>query len=200
MTMQRYRVKELLTLPNLLTGFRFFSAPILLALAWQGQERVFLWLLMFTFLSDVLDGMAARMLDQESELGALLDTWGDLLIYTTIALSSWQLWPELMRREMLYAVMVIMSYVTPSVVGIIKFRAFPSYHTWLVKFAVACMGASFFLLVLFDIAWGFRIAAVICVLAAGEEIAISCLLPELRSNVRSVWHVKKLVERENGVG
>ncbi|WP_031434272.1 CDP-alcohol phosphatidyltransferase family protein [Methylomarinum vadi] len=189
--MKTYAFKQLLTLPNLLTSFRFVSAPILLGLAWHGYEQGFLLLLMITFLTDVLDGMAARMLDQESELGALLDTWGDLLIYTTIALSSWQLWPELMQRELLFASMVIISYLLPSIVGIAKFHAFPSYHTWLVKVAVACMGCSFFLLVLFDISWAFRLAAVLCVLAAGEEIAISCILPDLRSNVKSFWHVKR---------
>lgn len=189
--MKTYALKQLLTLPNLLTSFRFVSAPILLGLAWHGYEQVFLLLLMITFLTDVLDGMAARMLDQESELGALLDTWGDLLIYTTIALSSWQLWPELMHRELLFASMVIISYLLPSVVGIAKFHAFPSYHTWLVKVAVACMGFSFFLLVLFDISWAFRLAAVLCLLAAGEEIAISCILSDLRSNVKSFWHVKR---------
>ncbi len=189
--MNKLQLEQLLTLPNMLTCFRFVSAPILLTLAWHGYERAFLLLLVVTFLTDVLDGMAARMLHQESELGALLDTWGDLLIYTTIALSAWQLWPALMQREVLYAILVIISYLLPSLVGFVKFRAFPSYHTWLVKLAVACMGTSFFLLVLCEIAWPFRLASIICILAAAEEIAISCLLKNLRSNVRSIWHVKQ---------
>lgn len=193
--MKRFQLNDLLTLPNLLTCFRFVSSPLLLLLAWSGHERLFLLLLAITFLSDVLDGMAARMLNMESELGALLDSWGDLLIYTTLAVSAWWLWPDLVQRESLYVTVIIVSYLSPVVVGLLKFRAFTSYHTWLVKAAVAMTGCGFFLLVLFDSVSLFRWAAMLCLLAAGEEIAITGLLQELRSNVKTLWHVKREMSR-----
>ena len=180
---------RLITIPNLLTCFRFVSAPVLLYLAWYGYGNMFLLLLAITFLSDVLDGIAARMLDQESDFGALLDSWADLLLYLTIAISAWWLWPDIVYREKVYFLMTIISFLSPGVVGIIKFHAFTSYHTWMVKFAVVIMGLSFFLLFLFDIAWPFRVAAFICLLAAIEEIAITCYLPKLHSNVRSLLKV-----------
>jgi len=189
--MKKKCLKALLTIPNLLTCFRFVSAPVLLYLAWYGYGNTFLLLLAITFLSDVLDGFAARMLDQESEFGALLDSWADLLVYFTIAVAAWWLWPDVVYREKVYFLMTIISFFSPVVVGVIKFHAFTSYHTWLVKFAVAAMGVSFFLLFLFDLAWPFRIAALICLLAAIEEIAITCYLPRLHSNVRSIWHVMR---------
>lgn len=182
---------QLLTLPNLLTCFRFVSAPFLLWLAFQGAEIAFLILLAMTFLSDVLDGIAARLLHQESELGALLDSWADLLIYTIIAISVWQMRPNLMQQELLYAVITVISYLLPVLVGIIKFRTFTSYHTWLVKIAAAAMGTSFFILLLFNIALPFRLAAFICFAAALEEILITFYLTTPQSNVRSLWHVKK---------
>ncbi len=86
--MLKIDVGQLGTLPNLLTLFRVCSAPFLLMLAWHGKEQAFLFLLLLTFISDVLDGMAARLLHQESELGALLDSWGDVLIYTTIVIAT----------------------------------------------------------------------------------------------------------------
>lgn len=189
MNISKQLLKELSTLPNLLTCFRFVSAPILLALAWQDYGNGFLLLLALTFLSDILDGMAARYLNQESQLGALLDSWADLLIYATITISAWWLWPETMQRELLYVLLTISSYLLPVAVGLIKFRAFTSYHTWLVKAAAATMGTSFFLLLLFEIVWPFRLAALICLIAAFEEIAISYYLSELHSNVRSLWHL-----------
>ncbi|MCK5189819.1 MAG: CDP-alcohol phosphatidyltransferase family protein [Methylococcales bacterium] len=172
-----------------LTCFRFFSAPLLLWLAWSGYANYFLFLLAITFLSDILDGMAARLLKQQSELGSILDSWADLLIYTTITISAWWLWPVVMQREIFFVVIIIISYLLPVSVGIIKFRAFTSYHTWLVKIAVALMGLSFFLLFVFDLAWPFRITAFICLLAALEEILITVYLIEIHSNVRSLWHV-----------
>ena len=84
MKTENITIKALLTLPNMLTCFRFAAALPLLWLAWNGYGNEFLWLLAFTFLTDILDGFAARLLNQESELGALLDSSGDLIIYTII--------------------------------------------------------------------------------------------------------------------
>ena len=184
-------IKELLTLPNLLTCFRFISAPTMLFFAWIGNGDMFLLLLAITFLSDLLDGMAARILGQESELGSVLDSWADLLVYITIAVSTWWLWPEVIIQQLYYVVITIFSYTMPVAVGLYKFHAVTSYHTWLVKCAVASMGVSLFLLFLFEIVWPFRLAAFICLLSAVEEIAITSYLPKLRSNVRSLWHLRK---------
>ena len=189
--MHKNLIQELSSLPNLLTCFRFFSAPLLLWLAWSGYANYFLFLLAITFLSDVLDGMAARLLKQQSELGAILDSGADLLIYSTIAISAWWLWPVVMRREMFFVVITVISYLLPCSIGYIKFRTITSYHTWLVKIAAALMGSSFFILLIFDIAWPFRIAAFICLLAALEEILITLYLSELHSNVCSLWHTIK---------
>ncbi len=187
--------KELLTLPNLLTCFRFFSAPAILFFAWSGDGDLFLLLLAITFLSDLLDGMAARLLGQESEFGAVLDSWADLLVYITIAISTWWLWPGVIKRELWYVVITILSYLLPVAAGLYKFHAVTSYHTWLVKCAVASMGIALFLLFIFEFVWPFRIAAFICLAAAVEEIAITYHLSELRSNVRSFWHLRKTLRQ-----
>ena len=182
-------IKALLTLPNILTCFRFVAAPPLLWLAWEGFGNTFLWLLAFTFLTDILDGLAARLLKQESELGALLDSSGDLLIYTIMAISIWWLWPDIVQRELTMIILATLSFVTPVLVGIIKFHSFTSYHTWLVKIAVVGIGAAFFILFIFDITWPFQLATLLCILAATEEIAITLYLTEKRSNIRSFWHI-----------
>lgn len=183
--------KELLTLPNMLTCFRFFSAPAMLFFAWSGDGDLFLLLLALTFLSDLLDGMAARLLGQESEFGAILDSWADLLVYITIAVSTWWLWPEVIKREQWYVVITVLSYLLPVSIGLYKFHAVTSYHTWLVKCAVAIMGTSLFLLFIFGMVWPFRFAAFVCLVSAIEEILITYSLPELRSNVRSLWLLRK---------
>ncbi|MDC9726064.1 MAG: CDP-alcohol phosphatidyltransferase family protein [Gammaproteobacteria bacterium] len=173
----------------MLTCFRFVAAPPFLWLAWNGYGNEFLWLLAFTFLTDILDGFAARLLNQESELGAFLDSAGDLVIYTIMAISIWWLWPEIVHRELIVIILATLSFITPPLIGMIKFHAFTSYHTWLVKVAVVSIGLAFFILFIFDIAWPFQIATIICVLAAIEEIAITLYLTEIRSDIRSLWHV-----------
>jgi CDP-diacylglycerol--glycerol-3-phosphate 3-phosphatidyltransferase len=180
-----------LTLPNLLTGFRFVAAPGLLWLGWQGYGIAFMGLLAIAFLTDLLDGLAARLTGQVTQFGAILDSWADVITYLTIAVSCWWLWPDVVRRELVYVGMIIASCLLPAFAGFCKFGRFTSYHTWGVKIAAASMGLSLYVLFLGGPAWPFRLAAVICILAATEEIALTLFLSEPESNVRSVWDVLK---------
>ena len=180
-----------LSLPNLLTGFRFVAAPCLLWLAWHGYQIAFMVLLAAGFLSDLLDGMVARWLGQESEFGATLDSWADVINYLTIAVGCWWLWPDVVARELLYVGMIVASCLMPALAGFGKFGCFTSYHTWSVKLAAACMGTSLFILFFGGPVWPFRMAAVFCLIAAIEEILITLILPEPKSNVKSIWRVIK---------
>lgn len=184
-----------LTLPNCLTGTRFLAVPILLWLAWAGNRNAFLLMLAACFLTDVLDGFAARLTGQVSEFGAVLDSWADVTLYLTVSLGCWWLWPDMVRIEWLYVLMVVASCLLPALAGFCKFGCFTSYHTWLVKGAVAATGGTLFVLLLGGPAWPFRIAAITCMLAAIEEIGLTILLSGPKSNVRSIWWVLQAYKR-----
>ncbi|MEI6707006.1 MAG: CDP-alcohol phosphatidyltransferase family protein [Methylococcales bacterium] len=186
-----------LTLPNLLTGFRFVAAIGLLWLAWHGYGIAFMMLLALAFLTDLLDGLAARLTGQVSQFGAMLDSWADVVTYLTTAIGCWWLWSEVVYRELVFVVLMLASCLLPAVVGFSKFGCFTSYHTWGVKIAAASMGLSLYVLFFGGPAWPFRLAAIICILAAVEEIALTFLLPESESNVRSVLDVLKRSEHNN---
>ncbi|NOQ37005.1 MAG: CDP-alcohol phosphatidyltransferase [Methylococcaceae bacterium] len=181
--------QALLTAPNLLSCFRFAASPVLLWFAWHGNNHSFLILLAFAFLSDALDGFVARMTEQITELGATLDSWGDVITYLTIALSAWWLWPDVVKQEIFYVFLIISSYLLPAIVGIAKFGSFTSYHTLTVKCAAVAMSLSLYLLFLTGWVWAFRISAFICLLAAIEEISITLILKEKQSNIRSLCAV-----------
>jgi phosphatidylglycerophosphate synthase len=180
-----------LTLPNLLTGFRFVAAPGLLWLAWEGHGIAFMILLAFAFFSDLLDGLAARLTGQVTQFGATLDSWADVISYLTIAIGCSWLWPDVVHRELFFVVLIVASCLLPAFAGFSKFGCFTSYHTWGVKIAAASMGLSLYVLFFGGPAWPFRVAAVICIIAAIEEIVLTVLLSEPESNVRSVWDVLK---------
>lgn len=180
-----------LSLPNVLTGFRFIAAPLLLWLAWKGQGFAFMALLAVAFLTDVLDGFVARLTHQVTEFGARLDSWADIVNYSTISIGCWWLWPEIVSRELLFVIFIVVSFLLPPIIGFCKFGQLTSYHTWGVKLAAASMGLTLYVLFLAGPVWPFRIASVICLLASVEQIAISLLLSEPKSNVRSIWDLLK---------
>jgi CDP-diacylglycerol--glycerol-3-phosphate 3-phosphatidyltransferase len=184
-----------LTLPNLLTGFRFVAAPGLLWLARQDYALAFMGLLAVVFLSDLLDGMVARWSGQVSQFGATLDSCADVVTYLTIALSCWWLWPDIVLREFAYVTAIVAGILLPTVVGLSKFGCFTSYHTWAVKLSVSAMGLSLYVLFFGGPAWPFRMAALLCLLAAVEEVAITLSLPRPESDVRSIWHVMQKVKQ-----
>jgi phosphatidylglycerophosphate synthase len=188
--------RELLTIPNLLTGFRLVCTPVLLIMAWYGYATAFMLLLAAAFISDVLDGLAARLSGQVSQFGARLDSWADATLFSTITISAWWLWPDVVRREAVYVGLVMACYLLPAIVGYLKFRAITSYHTWIVKCAVAAIGLSLYVFFLGGPVWPFRLATVLCVLAAIEEIAITAVSTELHSDVRSLWDVLRHLSKK----
>ncbi|BCG65347.1 MAG: cardiolipin synthase (CMP-forming) [Methyloprofundus sp.] len=163
-------------------------------MAWHGYGLAFMSVLALAFLSDILDGMAARMTGQVTKLGAKLDTWADLVTYLTIGFGTWWLWSDIVHREDLYLYAIIACYLLPASLGLLKFGSYPSYHTWGTKISAVVIGCSLYPLFLWDMAWPFRISVYIYVFAAMEEFVITLLLNEQQTNVRTLWHVlhKKL--------
>lgn len=183
--------RELLTFPNSICLLRFVLAPVLLVLAWYGRHDVFIPVLVSAFLLDALDGPLARYLHQESELGPRLDTTADVAIYLVLPVCIWWLWPDLIRSEWVYVLLIIASILAPMITGFIKFRRPTSYHTWLVKAAATITAISIFVLLLGGPELPFRIASFVCLAAGLEEILITLALDNPKSNVRGLVHVLK---------
>lgn len=188
--------------PNAVTALRLALVPTMLVLAWIGARRAYLATLVGALLSDVLDGWLARRMGQSTELGAKLDSTADLLATLSVPVSVWWLWPEVLRREIGFIVVGLCAYVVPLVVGWLKFRQLTSYHTWGAKTMAVTLGIAVFVLLIGWTPWPFRCLIPLAVLEAAEEIAMTMVLPERRSNVPTLWHAWRLrrqllAERQN---
>jgi cardiolipin synthase len=73
---------RILTIPNLLTIFRMALVPVFVSLLYY--QRFFLALLVFVVagVTDGLDGLFARVFNQSSQLGTILDPIADKLLMT----------------------------------------------------------------------------------------------------------------------
>ncbi len=184
--------KSLLTAPNLLSGFRVACAPLLAAIAWNGATGTFLTLFGLGLVSDVLDGALARRLGQESDFGAQLDQWADFALWVSFPLGAWWLWPEIVLREAPYVILAIVCLLLPTAIAYAKYRAVPGYHTWSAKLNSVLMGIGVPLLLIFDLAWPFRVAALFLLVSAVDELGITIVLAECRHDVPSVLHAPRL--------
>lgn len=175
-------------LPNALSRLRIGMLPVLGALAWAGRPGLFLTALLLSLASDVVDGYLARRAGVTSELGAKLDSWGDLATYASLPLFAWWLWPDLLRAEIRFLACAILAYTLPIAVGLLRFGRLTSYHTWAAKGTAVLMGGALFVLFGGGPSWPFHVATFLLVVEALEEVAISCVLPRWKSDVRSLVH------------
>jgi CDP-diacylglycerol--glycerol-3-phosphate 3-phosphatidyltransferase len=183
--------REIYNLPNFVSFIRILLAPVLFYFALTDKPVWFLATLMFSGFTDVLDGFLARILNQITAMGSRLDSWGDFTIYTTMAICAWILWPDIVAEELIAYVVIVISFTSPVVVGLLKFRTITSYHTWTVKVAVVVTFVGYILLFAGWLDWPFRVAAVFCAVAALEEIAITLLIHHEHVDVRTVWAALK---------
>lgn len=180
-----------INIPNLLSLFRIITAPFLLISGWFGMPRLFFTLFGLMLLSDILDGIIARALDQTSKLGAKLDSYGDIVTYLSTPLAVWWLWPDIIKEEIVYIIAAIVIYILPAFFSLAKFRQLASYHTWTAKVSAVLMSAGVVILLGFENPLLFHIAVYFLAIQAVENIAITLILPQPKNNVRTFWHVYK---------
>jgi cardiolipin synthase len=187
----RYKNEDVVNLPNLVSLIMILMAPVLFYFALTQQPGWFIAVLLFAEFTDVLDGFLARMLDQITAMGSHLDSWGDFVIYSTMAICAWILWPGIMQRESIYFIVIVLSFTLPALAGFIKFHRFTSYHTWSVKLAVLVTVVGYILVFTGLLEWPFRLAALFCLYAAMEQVAITLLNRHEHIDVRTVWQALK---------
>jgi CDP-diacylglycerol--glycerol-3-phosphate 3-phosphatidyltransferase len=181
-----------LTIPNLLSLFRILAAPFLILAGYLQMQIVFFSLFALMFLSDALDGIIARALNQTSELGARLDSYGDIVTYLSAPLAIWFLWPEIIKEESFYIVAAIFLFILPAFFAFLKFGKLASYHTWVTKVSAVLMSTGLGVLVFFKNPFLFHIAVWFLVIEVVENVAITLLLSKQKTDIHSLWHAWRL--------
>ena len=92
---------RIITLPNLLTMFRMALIPIFVSLLFYRKFELALGVFILAGITDGLDGLFARRLNQGSQLGAILDPIADKLLLVTsfIVLSLPTISPQPLPRH-----------------------------------------------------------------------------------------------------
>lgn len=136
---------------------------------------------------------------QETAFGARLDQWADFALWLVLPLAAWWLWPAIIAREATYVVIALACMLLATAIAYLKYPAVPGYHTWSVKLGAIAMGISLLLLLLFDIAWPFRLAALFQIVWAIDELGITLLSAECRHDGPSVFHAARSRGRRDRV-
>jgi len=185
-----------INIPNCLSASRLALVPVLLYLAYYGHRDAFLILLAGSLLTDGLDGYLARRWQQTSELGARLDSWGDLCTYSAMLLGLFLLWPTIFQQQKWFFVLGFFTYLVPTITSLLKFHELPRYHTWSAKLAAVLMAPAYYSLVLLDTSTFFRGVIFFHIWVALEEVFITFTLNKNHYNVATVFHARELMRRQ----
>ena len=185
-----------LNLPNLISSLRIGSAPVMVWLALYNLPTHFLWVLLFALATDGIDGYLARRWQQVTKLGAQLDSWADLIIYTVMLFGLWRLWPEWYEKESPFMIVAFSFWMVSVLLAVVRFKRLPSYHTWCSKVTAVILAPSYFLLVIWGIELPFRAVMLFFVWVAFEQLIITTILHRWQRDVPTFWHALRLVREE----
>lgn len=184
--------EKLLTIPNVLSTYRLLSFPFLMWLCIQGQEQLFAVLLAINLVTDILDGFIARTFNQQTALGARLDSLADIGSYILAICGVFIFKWEIISQYLPSFGTFLAFYLATIVFSLLKFGRFTSFHLYSSKIGGYLQGSFFALLFLghfneayyyFVMIWG--------ILSFVEHLSIQLMLPELKSNLKGLyWLIK----------
>ena len=193
MTQSSIKTKEnLWNLPNVISLYRLVSFPFLLYLIYINDESLFALLLCINLISDILDGLIARVFKLQTEFGARLDSLADWGTYILAFLGIYQFKMEDHKADFWLLYVFIGLIVFYNVFSFVKFKRLPSLHMYSAKIGGYLQGIYFFSLFAFGyyppifylaMIWGW--------MSSLEEIIILIYFKKLRSNVKGLYWVLK---------
>lgn len=175
-------------IPNILSGWRLLSFPVLIYFIFTGNRSAFILLLSINLITDILDGLIARIFKLQTNFGARLDSLADMGTYIAAFTAFIVLeWSFVSSKAVAFSVLIIM-WILPQLISIIRFRKPPHFHLWSNKFAGYIQGI--FIFTYFN--WGnseiyFWFMWSISILAFLEELIVAVRIPKLRSDLKGIY-------------
>jgi len=185
-------------LPVFLVILRFCLGPTVFWMAHQGLPRPWIFAAVaVASLSDLMDGIIARRLKVATERLRVADSWVDTWYYVWIAVTVWQLRPDVVWAYRFPLLSVLGMQLLCRAIDLLKYRRFATYHAYTAKaWGFALFFATAALLAFDHIGPTLWLAVVMGWVSLIEGIAITLILPHWTHDVLSVWHALRLRESQ----
>ena len=176
-----------------LTSLRALLAPVVVILAIQRAPGwAFASCLSIAFLSDIYDGILARHFGVATAVLRRFDSATDTVFYVAVTCATWLVYPDVIRSNAVGILMVAVMGTIRTFYDLNKFGRRASYHMWSAKFWGISLFAAFLALLGFDIPLLVPLAIGAAMVAQGEGLAASIVLPTWTHDVPSVFHARRI--------
>jgi CDP-diacylglycerol--glycerol-3-phosphate 3-phosphatidyltransferase len=155
-------------------------------------EQVFTWLICISLVTDILDGLIARTFNMQTEIGAKLDSIGDIGTYIGAIIGVFVFKYSEFEPHLLSFFVFIGLFVSANLLALIKFGKSASLHLYSSKIGGYIQGFFFFTLFVFDFYTPFYYVMITWGIASFmEHITIQLIIKEMKSNAKGLYWVLK---------
>lgn len=176
----------------MLIGFRLLLGPLMICLTYFYNSQIrplLILLLLLGILSDVFDGIYARMYRVSTEKLRRMDSQTDLIFWLCAGWCSWLLHPEIVLENKYAIITIFIMEGLTYVFSILKFGKETCTHALLSKL----WGITLFIAFISILGFGhaglpFALAVTFGVISHIDVYLIILLLPKWTHDVPSSWH------------
>lgn len=179
-------------LPNALSVYRLLALPFIVHAIFTVNRDLFILLLSINLITDILDGLIARLFKLQTEFGAKLDSFADIGTYVMAFMGMITLEKVFVSQYQMQFIILIVMWLLPQVYALIRFHRFPSFHLWSYKITGYLQGI--FICSYFTVGFHtiyFHLMLIISCIAYLEEFLLVIMLPKLQSNIKSILLVQQ---------
>jgi len=181
-----------LNVPNLLSIYRLASFPVIVYIVLQGNERLFFWMLLINFITDILDGLIARTFKLQTNIGAKIDSIADFGTYILVFLGIYFFKADDFLPHIISFSIFIGLFGFAHLLALIKFGRMPSFHLYSWKIGGYIQGIFFIVLFSYGfLTWFYYFMLIWGILAFLEHITIQLMISEMLSNAKGLYWVLK---------
>lgn len=178
--------------------YRMVAAPFLLVMIWLEERWVFTWFLLFSFMSDAIDGFLARKLKISSERGSQLDSLGDQITLVIGVIGLWVFEKTFIQENLALIVLAFIPYFAQLLIAFKKYGKATAFHTYLAKISAMVQSVFIIWTLFFGPVDGlFHTMIVIGILETLEEITLIFMYKRWVSDVKGIYWALKDTERKN---
>lgn len=168
--------------------YRIAAAPLLLVLLWLEIRDLFIWLLLISYCTDMIDGFLARKLKISSPRGSQLDSFGDQITLFVALMGLLVFEYDFIKENFILILIAFIPYFIQMFIAYTKYGKSTAFHTYLAKLSAITQGV-FILWALFfgPLYWLFYFMIVLGLLETIEEIILIFMYDEWASDIKGIY-------------
>ncbi len=185
--------EKIINIPNALSAYRLLALPFLIYSIATSDKHLFIILISINLITDILDGLIARVFNLQTEFGARLDSIADMGTFIMALAGFIFLEKEFVHEHSFAFIFLMACYFAPYIISLIKFKRIQSLHLYSYKITGYVQGIFIFTFFNFGYAaWYFYFMMIMSFIAYIEETLALFVMKELRSDIKSVFLLKKI--------